>query len=140
MVSFPPQETAPTHSPTSHHSWPTGTLAAVVAAASYIIIIHKSGKTARNMGEIIFMRILFLNIHLMHENGSFQMRVRVLHLWNSQLDGGTWTKGRTRSTAGCGRRVESRNSNRERVVGCFCYPRRSLFEALKGIAIHQKVI
>lgn len=34
------------------------------------------------------MGILVLNIVLMHENGSFQMEVRVVHLRNSQLDEG----------------------------------------------------
>lgn len=32
------------------------------------------------------MRISPVNISLMHENGSFQMYERVVHLWNSQLD------------------------------------------------------
>lgn len=31
------------------------------------------------------MRISPVNISLMHENGSFQMYERVVHLWNSQL-------------------------------------------------------
>lgn len=42
-------------------------------------------KEAEDQG-LLFMRILLLNIILMHENGSFQMEVRVVHLRNSQLD------------------------------------------------------